>query len=1133
MGELSFISWNICRSISEKLTNPEFVSIISDHDVIFLSECWINPGESVKLDGYDSFIFTRKLIKGGGIVVFCKSCLSSNICIVENIYDCIIWIKLSTSIDKKDIFLAFCYLPPENSVFYDCYNIDTCIFQLLEESISKYKNIGSVYVTGDLNARTGTRIDFINDDYLKYIVPEKDLPFVYENERELCRRNNFDVFVNNYGRKLLDLCKSSGLRIVNGRHPGDKNGEFTFYCSRGSSLIDYLLTDSTLFDSIGDFSSGTFNIFSDHSPVCFTITGIHLTLNCHKSTGSTGRTNSKSLKWNDDNTQAIMNELSCKLELLYDTIDVDFVCSADINRCIDNICSTINGCVLPYIHVKASEGTTPGKPLRHTQMKKDKPWFDEKCKRLLKDYKGAIYKFNTCKSFENKQQLLHAKKKYKQYENKLKRNYKQHEGDMLDYLRKHNPKHFFSLFGKGKGKSMKSSLTNDDFYAHFKGLIERDEGDPTDNYYDITNTEPVYEELDKDITCEEISKAIHKLKCNKSCSEDCILNELFIKCQDVLMPLIHNLFNKILASGIYPELWTKNCIVPLHKKGDADDVNNFRGISIVSCFGKLFTSILNTRLLEWDNENNILTDAQFGFRPGMSTVDAIFVLQSLINKTLKNKRRLYCCFVDFQKAFDSVNRYKLWFKLFNVGIRGKLLQIIQSLYSNVKSCVKYDGFLSEYFQNEMGLMQGEVLSPLLFSLYVNDFEINFVKNNCPSIEWQMINIFLLMYADDMVILAETPSGLQSMLNTLYKYTREWDLNVNVPKTKIVVFRNGGNVTKTEKWIYNGQVLEVVNTFNYLGMLFNHNGKFLQTQKHVAEQGRKALFAISNTLKNNYFNIETQGSVFDTYVHSILSYACEIWGFHKAPDVEKVHLNFCKKLLGVNKRTNNSLVYCELGRFPLQIRRKLRIFKYWLKIKNTNNCILKECYEGMITTNDSWVINIKNELSNLGLRYLFEDPCINQLKTFKIIELRLLDIYKQSVLSYFTSSSKCVIYQHLIDNFCLQSYLRRPINPSGKKCIAKFRMSSHSLNIEKGRHRNVARNMRLCELCDHKDIEDEFHFILKCPLYVELRKRYIKHYYYTKPSVFKLVQLLSAENTKELNNLGKFLVQAEKLRSLSL
>ena len=120
--------------------------------------------------------------------------------------------------------------------------------------------------------------------------------------------------------------------------------------------------------------------------------------------------------------------------------------------------------------------------------------------------------------------------------------------------------------------------------------------------------------------------------------------------------------------------------------------------------------------------------------------------------------------------------------------------------------------------------------------------------------------------------------------------------------------------------------------------------------------------------------------------------------------------------------------------------------------------------------------------HLVCRLLLEKYCFTQLKTLKILELRLFDIYKQSVLSYFTSSSK-------------------------KKCIAKFRMSSHSLNIEKGRHRNFAMNSRLCELCDQKDFEVHFHFILKCPLYVELRKRYIKHYYYTKPSVFKLVQLL--------------------------
>lgn len=165
--------------------------------------------------------------------------------------------------------------------------------------------------------------------------------------------------------------------------------------------------------------------------------------------------------------------------------------------------------------------------------------------------------------------------------------------------------------------------------------------------------------------------------------------------------------------------------------------------------------------------------------------------------------------MDFQKAFDSINRCKLWDKTYKVGIRGKLLQVIQSLYNNVKSCVKYD-----YFSNDMGLMQGEVLSPLLFAFYVNDFEINFIKNNCPSIELhvQMINIFLLIFADDMVVIAETPARLQSMLNTLNEYTIEWDLNVNVSKTKVVIFRNGGKMSDLESWSYNEQKLEVVNTF---------------------------------------------------------------------------------------------------------------------------------------------------------------------------------------------------------------------------------------------------------------------------------------------------------------------------------
>ena len=110
---------------------------------------------------------------------------------------------------------------------------------------------------------------------------------------------------------------------------------------------------------------------------------------------------------------------------------------------------------------------------------------------------------------------------------------------------------------------------------------------------------------------------------------------------------------------------------PVFKKGNVNDANNYRGISLVNCI--LFTSILNKRLLKWDKDNSVKMDAQFGFRPGLGTVDAIFVLQSLVNKHLRKKGgRLYCCFINYRKAFDFVNRSKLWIKLTMIGIKGKM-----------------------------------------------------------------------------------------------------------------------------------------------------------------------------------------------------------------------------------------------------------------------------------------------------------------------------------------------------------------------------------------------------------------------------------------------------------------------------
>ena len=719
----------------------------------------------------------------------------------------------------------------------------------------------------------------------------------------------------------------------------------------------------------------------------------------------------------------------------------------------------------------------------------DKPWFDNGCYFKLKEYRKALFLFNKSKTDENYANLMNAKAVYKKLIQKRKREYGRYEGNNINFMRKHNPKMFYKLFAKRKSKGSNSNISMTEFLEHFKKLNESHgvlDGSVQENDID---SNAAYEELDESIELSEVMEAIKKLNCNKSNAEDLIINEFFVYGKDILAPTLCKLFNSIFNSGLYPEAWAKGCVVPIFKKGNIEDPNNYRGITIICCLGKLFTSILNARLLKWDKKYNIITDAQFGFKAGLGTTDAIFVLQSLINRTLKNRKRLYCCFIDYKKAFDLIDRGKLWIKLLRQGVDGKMLKIIKSLYDNIKICIKHEGNLSSYFSSTSGLLQGEVMSPILYSLYVNDFEMSFIREGCQSIDIQLINLFILMYADDTVLIAESPEGLQNMLNALNNYCTEWNLTVNVQKTKIMVFRNGGNIRGNENWTYQGEEIEIVQQFSYLGMNFNYNGKFNLTQKHVADQGRKALFAINSALKQCNFNTETKCAVFDTYINSILSYGSEVWGFHKAPDVEKIHLTYLKKILGVKRSCSNALVYFELGRFPLSIMRKLKIFKYWQKIRSSYNCLLKSSYDEMVEKNDPWIVNIKTELNSIGLLYLFDDSSSNDNRNMKLIESRIKDIYVQTLLANITESPKGRLYQHLVDHFTLQQYLCKPINPLYRNCISRFRLSSHSLKIEQGRYDNDRRENRKCTFCGLNDIEDEFHFVLKCPYYSELRKQY--------------------------------------------
>ena len=225
-------------------------------------------------------------------------------------------------------------------------------------------------------------------------------------------------------------------------------------------------------------------------------------------------------------------------------------------------------------------------------------------------------------------------------------------------------------------------------------------GNETDNLQDDINIDITDDDeiLNLSITEGEILKCIKALKNNKCSANDRILNEYIKNSTDVMLPVYVSLFNLILDTGYIPDSWLEGIIRLIYKRnGNTNEPENYRPITILSCFGKLFTAVLNQRLNEFLTFNNILGENQSGFRSGYATTDHIFTLHALTEILKHKNKKLFCGFIDFSKAFDSVRRIGLWMKLLGNNIDGKCFRIIYNLYQNIKSCIMYSGKQTSFF----------------------------------------------------------------------------------------------------------------------------------------------------------------------------------------------------------------------------------------------------------------------------------------------------------------------------------------------------------------------------------------------------------------------------------------------------
>ena len=1134
--QLSFVSLNVHGGLNNKIDNDVFVQSIIKYDIILLSETWTTSESQVDIHGYKRISKLRRLKKhsrrsSGGLEFFIREHMFKGISIApwESDED-----SLTIKFDKtffgwdNDLYLFFIYIKPGNSSRQDIADGGDGI-DMLYDQLSNIDDDSMVVIIGDTNCRIGTK----NEVYFKEpsATDELLLPLSmfkqsfteddFTNNDMSVERANEDDHVNDIGLKLIQMCYSLDLAVLNGRAFADKGkGVKTFCGPQGESAVDFCICNKPTIGNIIDFSVSDISEFSDHKYVSFKLK-LSNSMNNDDNVNETG-TCTYFPKWKEKNKEKFIKNLN-KPEVRERVETITELLNNNTNENYLNEALTI----LTEAYTEAGDEHRV-KVGGRVFFKKGTTWYDEDCvkqRELFFEYRDRYNRLNTD---ENRKLMCRERGKYRKMCRSKKAVSNRHEAERLVNLSKNDSKTFWKEIKSGKKKDENGACN---FFEHFKLLAQKDvnikesakEEIERCNIANETNPTTV-DALDREITLDELNASIKELKKDKASGCDHILNEFLVNSSLLIKYLILSIFNSILTLECFPKQWCVGSITPVFKSGEKNNPTNYRGITLLSCLGKLFTKILNKRMNSWAEEENLLSESQFGFRQGRGTTDCLFILHGMLELILGKGGKLYAAFVDYEKCYDYLDRASIFAKLIKNGLSTKCIRIFRSMYSQMKLEVRGN---NERFDSTLGLLQGEITSPIFFSFFVNDLENGMLNEDEDGIPIFNLFIRLLMYADDMVIVNKTIEGLQVGLNNLHSYCTKWGITVNTRKTKIVVFRKGGRISKACSWHYGETPLEVVSIFKYLGLFISAGGSFSHHVKETVNSAKRALFGLTKIFaKKTEMVPRMKIDLFKSMITPILLYGSEVWGFCRADPIERFYLSFLKSILCVKKSTPNCFVYGELGVYPLYIERQIRIFKFWVKIiKSKDNSFIKQMYYELVAcsiiypNSKTWVTLLKEMLCKYGLGYYWANQfLINPAIFVNVFKQRVHDVYLQEWRAEVDETSNLRLYKHVKLDFGFESYLCM-YNSSLRVSITRLRLSSHLFLIERGRwgRNRLEYKDRVCTLC--KTIEDEFHCLIECPRYIKERKGCLPEILRKRPSMYEFIKYLKCENENYFDKMG--------------
>ena len=444
------------------------------------------------------------------------------------------------------------------------------------------------------------------------------------------------------------------------------------------------------------------------------------------------------------------------------------------------------------------------------------------------------------------------------------------------------------------------------------------------------------------ITKIEIKQALKSLKKGKAAGSDAIPAELLTADLHTTTEQLHKILSTVWKEEQVPDDWKRGVLIKLPKKGDLSKCENWRGITLLSVASKILTRTMLERMKK--SLDQVLRTNQAGFRARRSCSDHIITLRNIIEQSKEYNSKLYLTFIDFERAFDSLDRSVMWRILESYGLPKKFLKIIQTLYDGFAVNIEHNGQLSEPVEITAGVRQGCIISPTLF-LIIIDWIMKKSSANT-GIPWKVFQqLEDLEFADDICILSNTQQKMQNKVEKLNEFANKTGLKINVGKTKLMVI---GDTNNSQIKLHNNN-LEKVNKFNYLGSMLTVDGGTDEDIKTRIGKAQGTFTTLKTLWNSRVISTKTKLKIFNSNVKSVLLYGAESWRNNKqSTNKVQTFINKClRKILKIYwpNTISNKELWAKTNQEPIVneiTKRKWRWIGHTLRKDNTD--ITKEALE---------------------------------------------------------------------------------------------------------------------------------------------------------------------------------------------